>query len=201
MSATMPVGGVRTYAFIGDEELTFAAWAGAVRAGRTVTSSGPLIDLRVDGHGMGDEIRLNAPGGTLVVEAEAHSVQPMTSLEVVHDGRVVDRVEDAAGSGHLRLATQVRATGSGWIAARCEGPGIAWHEWPVRTAAHTSPVYLSGEAIRRDDGADRTYLTTILDGGLAWLDTLAIRADEDRHARIRGIFLEARARLAKGAPD
>ena len=51
MSAGMPVGGVRTYAHLGDEEFTFANWAKAVRAGRTFTTSGPLIDLTVEGRG------------------------------------------------------------------------------------------------------------------------------------------------------
>ena len=43
MWACMPVGGVRTYAQLGDAEFTFANWAQAVRAGRTFTTSGPLI--------------------------------------------------------------------------------------------------------------------------------------------------------------
>ena len=43
MSAGMPVGGVRTYAHLGDEEFAFANWAKAVRAGHTFTTSGPLI--------------------------------------------------------------------------------------------------------------------------------------------------------------
>jgi hypothetical protein len=198
MSATMPVGGVRTYAAIDTADLTFATWAAAVRAGRTVTSSGPLIELRVEGRSIGDDIALPTGGGTLSVEAQASSVQPITALELVHDGRVVERVEEPAGTERLRISTRVQAGGPGWIAARCEGPGIAWHEWPVRTAAHTSPVYLSGPGTRRDDAADRLFLTTIIDGGLAWLDTLAIPADAQRHARIRNVFQEARARLTSG---
>jgi hypothetical protein len=43
---------------------------------------------------------------------------------------------------------------------------------------------------------DRAHLTTILDGGIAWLDRLAIRADEERHARVRQVFLDARRRIA-----
>jgi hypothetical protein len=56
-------------------------------------------------------------------------------------------------------------------------------------------VYLSGPGPVPDASHHRAFLTTILDGGLAWLDRLAIVADEERHARIRGLFTEARARL------
>jgi len=41
MSAGMPVGGVRTYARVGGDELSFASWARAVRAGRTFTTTAP----------------------------------------------------------------------------------------------------------------------------------------------------------------
>jgi len=62
MSAGMPVGGVRTYAHLGDEEFSFQSWACAVRAGRIFTNSGPLIGLAVEGHAPGDEVRLPAGG-------------------------------------------------------------------------------------------------------------------------------------------
>jgi hypothetical protein len=51
MSAGMPVGGVRTYAQLGDEEFTFANWGRAVRAGRTFTTSGPIIGLEIEDKG------------------------------------------------------------------------------------------------------------------------------------------------------
>lgn len=196
MSAGMPVGGVRTYAHTGDEELSFSSWAKAVRGGRTMTSSGPLIELTVEGHPIGDSISVPSGGGTLSVRASAVALQPLSSLEVVLNGRVVLRVDGASGETRLELSSELRVDGGGWIAARCMGPTVLWHIWPIRTAAHTSPVYLVGKDGPPAAEGDRTHLTTILDGGLAWLDTLAIRADDARHERVRQVFLDARRRIA-----
>jgi len=42
---------------------------------------------------------------------------------------------------------------------------------------------------------DATYMMTMLDGGMAWLDTLSIPADPQRQARIRGVFQQAKEAL------
>ena len=195
MSAGMPLGGVRTFAWIGDAGLSFGAWAEAVRAGRTMTSSGPLIDLRVDGRMVGDVVKLPPGGGTLEVVASARAVTDLGSLEIVLDGRVIECVVGRPGQRRLELSTRVHVTGTGWIAARCQGPTLLYHEWPVMTAAHTSPVYLDGPEARVANSSDRVFLSTMLEGGLAWLDSLATRADPQRHDRIRAVFVDARRRL------
>ena len=74
MSAGMPVGNVRTYAYTGDDELSFDSWARAVRAGRTYTTSGPLVRFSVEGRQPGDELKLPAGGGHVHVEAEVTSL-------------------------------------------------------------------------------------------------------------------------------
>jgi hypothetical protein len=171
MSAEMPVGGVRTFAQIGDADLTFATWADAVRGGRTVTSSGPFLDLLVDGQGIGSEVRVGRTGGPVEIDAVARSVFELTALEIVHNGRVVARGDAEPGSHQIRLHERLRVAG-GWLAARAWGPGRALHVWRVRVAAHSSPIYITGEPTTRD-ADDLAYLTAILDGGRAWLGTLA----------------------------
>ena len=55
MSAEVPIGAVRTYThLLDDEPLSFAGWAAAVRAGRTFVSSGPILELQVDGQEPGE---------------------------------------------------------------------------------------------------------------------------------------------------
>ena len=195
MSAGMPVGGVRTYAYTGDDELSFPTWAKAVRSGRTMTSSGPLIELMIEGRTIGDSIALPSGGGTLSVRATAAALQPLSSLEVVYNGQVVARVDGGDGQTRLDLSAELRVDAGGWIAARCMGPTVLWHIWPIRTAAHTSPIYIESKSGPPAAEGDRLHLTTVLDGGLAWLESLAIQADEDRHQRIRQVFLDARRRL------
>ena len=78
MSAEMALGGVRTYARLDpDEPPTFDAWARAVRAGRTLASSGPVLTLAVDGHEPGAIVTLPAGGGRLEVRASAAAAQPI----------------------------------------------------------------------------------------------------------------------------
>lgn len=195
MSATMPVGGVRTYAFIGDQEFSFANWASAVRAGRTFTTSGPLIGLSVEGRVPGDEITLPGNGGTLEVEAWSDSVQPIHVLELVVNGKVVDRAVKEKGSGHIHLKSKLRLNGSAWVAARCVSRLVVWHEWPINVAAHTSPVYVTAGGQDLFNEADATFMLTLLDGGLTYLDTLSIPASRDKQEKIKNVFRSAQADL------
>jgi hypothetical protein len=45
------------------------------------------------------------------------------------------------------------------------------------------------------DNPAAEYLVTIMEGGMAWLDTLATRADSERHAKVRSVFEEAIAEV------
>jgi hypothetical protein len=199
MSAGMPIGGVRTDAFIGRRELTFDAWADAVRGGRTVTSSGPVLELAVEGAGIGDEIRLPAGGGRLEVRATASCIQGIDTIELVHDGEVIAHREAPSNTTTMSLNATIAVGSTGWIAARCTGRRTAWHCWPVRMAAHTSPVYVVvGDRDRPPiSPADRAWFQTMLAGGMAWLDELATPVNPETQRRVRGNFEEAARRLAE----
>jgi hypothetical protein len=192
MSAGMPVGGVRTYARLGDEEFTFANWAKAVRAGRTFTTSGPVIDLQVEGKGMGEAIALPAGGGTLEAQAHAQSVSPFHVLQIIVNGKVVAEEKDEAGTCDAHVATKVRVSGSSWVAARCLSMLKVWHCWPIHMAAHTSPVYVTVDGAEQFNPSDATYMLTLLDGGLTWLDTLSVPASPARQARVRAGLEQAK---------
>ncbi|MHC4714449.1 MAG: CehA/McbA family metallohydrolase, partial [Planctomycetota bacterium] len=61
MGAYCPLGNLRTYARIArNRPFTYENWAQAVRAGRTFATTGPLMDLAVEGRTMGESIRLPA---------------------------------------------------------------------------------------------------------------------------------------------
>jgi hypothetical protein len=45
--------------------------------------------------------------------------------------------------------------------------------------------------------SDATYMLTLIDGGVTWLDTLSIPASPERQARIRGVFEAARSILSQ----
>lgn len=197
MSAGMPVGGARTYAkLLPDDPLTFESWARAVRAGRTFTSSGPLIDLEVDGHSIGDEIRLPHGGGTVEVAARAECLWPINALEVVVNGKVVAGATSKAGAQSLEIREKVKLAGSSWIAARCGSRLVAYHCWPIHLGAHTSPIYVVAGADELFNPSDATYMLTLIDGGLTYLDRLSVRFSEERHRQLKAVYEGVRARLA-----
>jgi hypothetical protein len=201
MGAYMPVGAIRTYALLGqDAPFSFEAWGAAVRAGRTFTTTGPLAALTLDGHQIGDEIQVPARGGTLHLEARAESVVPFAALEIVMNGQVVAAAREvaadpSAGTYVCRLSQPLHVPGSAWVAARVTSQMEGWVGSPRLVAAHTSPVYVVAGGQELFNPSDATFMLTLLEGGLTWLDTLSIPADGERQARNRKVFTDARDHL------
>ena len=67
MSATSLLGGVRTYAHLGNRPFTYENWMHAIRVGNTFVTVGPLGAFRVEGVSPGGQVRLPADGGTVNV--------------------------------------------------------------------------------------------------------------------------------------
>jgi hypothetical protein len=198
MSAGMPVGGVRTYAQLDpNDEFNFDNWGKAIRAGRTFTTSGPLIGITADGREVGDEIKMPAGGGTIETEAWAVCAQPIHGLEVIHNGKIVAKTSSKEGAKRLELKEKIKIDGSGWLAARCYSHHRVWHVWPVNVAAHTSPIYVAVDNQEVFNPSDAMYIMTLVHGGMEWLDTLSIKADEQTHQCLRSIF-EIAERELKG---
>jgi len=201
MYAGMPVGGVRTYARLDkNRAFDFKNWAAAVRAGRTYSTSGPLIELTVDGHTMGEEIRLRGGRGTVEVHAAAESAWPIHRLEVVRNGQIAASTVRKEGARRLEIRTRIPIEGSSWLAARCGSTLQAIHVWPVYLSAHTSPVYITASGKRLFSPSDATYMLTLIDGGLTYLDTLSVRYSEKRHREMKAIYRKAREALRSRMP-
>jgi hypothetical protein len=194
MSASVPVGSNRTYAYLAQQELTFANWAKAVRTGRTFQTTGPLLSFEVDGRHPGEEIRIATGGGTVEVKASAKCYVPIHRLEIVWNGKVVASREERAGAHDLTIHEKVTVDGPGWFAARCS----AWPEppasWNLGVQAHTSAVYVTGDKELFSAPA-AAYLLTLIDGSEAWVKQLATRPGQDEFARVLQVFTEARERL------
>jgi len=196
MGAGMPVGGERTYAYLGQEEFNFENWAKAVRRGNTFMTSGPLLLFRVDGHSPGDDITIDRAGTTVEVQAEAKSFVPFHHLEVVSNGRVIASREDRGGTREMTLKEKVPLAGPGWLAARCSSRQAHLTDmWPLQVCAHTSPVYLRAPGEGLFSAPAASYMLTLIEGSLTWVDNLAAPPDPSRLERVRKVFYEARARL------
>ena len=122
------IGTARVYAYTG-KAFDPDEWFNALKAGRTFVTTGPMLELTVNGEIVGAEIAAR-PGDTLRIKASAsgHRVPPQY-LEVVEQGDVLKSLRQPAGAETVSCDFAFRVRRSTWIAARCAG-------------AHTSPIYV-----------------------------------------------------------
>jgi hypothetical protein len=207
MSAEVPVGAVRTYGhLLSDDALTFDAWAAAVRAGRTFVTSGPILELIVDGHEPGAMIRLRS-AARLEVAVRARAAQPVIGdLELIVNGRVVAAAQAEDGSTELALHETVEIAAGAWIAARSRSGNEIVSAFQTSMAAHTSPVYVEVEGRPFVPSAeDAGVVGLVIEGARTWVAELAAVADPADRARMVAFFdasLETLARrLRAQRPD
>ena len=190
MSAEVPVGAVRTYTRLeSDDEPTFDRWAAAVRSGRTVVSSGPFIELAVEGREPGDVIRLGSPA-RLQVRAQAMAAQPfITDLEVIVNGRVAAATSDRIGVTDQSLDTPLEVADGAWIAARSRSRAVIESAFTTAMAAHTSPVYVevAGRPIQ-PAAVDVAVVEQVILGARTWVAEVAAVAPPTERDRMLAFF-------------
>jgi hypothetical protein len=197
MTAEIPLGAIRTYARLDpDRPLSFGAWADAVRAGRTFVSSGPLVNLEVEGCAVGDVVPLGRNGGTVEVRASASAHLPVIeSLQLVHDGAVVAATARGAGTDRLALSDTVPVSRSGWLAVRVTSRRQIHSAFATSMGAHSSPVYLEVPGRPAFDQADAAAIGMIIDGARTWVERIATVASDAERKRLAAYFETSRARL------
>ena len=206
MSSEVPIGAVRTYTHLRDgDERTFEGWANAVRAGRTFISSGPVLELAVDGHEPGAAVAMTGPG-EVEVEARVIAAQPVVSaLELVVNGRVVAAVTaPGGGSTELTLREPIRIEAGSWVAARSRSGHEIQSAFTTSMAAHTSPVYL--EVAGRPlvpAASDAAVIEQVILGARTWIAELAAIAGPGNRERmlafLDGAVERLRRRMSAGA--
>jgi len=143
-----PVGFERVYVRHEGAAIDYDGFIDALRAGRSFTTNGPMIDFEVDNQaGEGARIALE-PDHTYRVRARARWRAELERLQLVVNGAVVAEqvAPQPLGSraGSLTLEYPLRLTRSAWVAVRVfarmpERP--AWEVAPV-IFAHSSPAYI-----------------------------------------------------------
>lgn len=155
----VPAGFSRVYVQL-DGEFSYDDWLSGLRAGRSFVTTGPMLFATVGGESPGHAIELGAAGGTLRLQAEVISEQPVTFCELVRNGVPVatfmGRSEPRPEGGwRMAIDAPVELASSGWIALRA---------WENRADgrfrfAHTAPWWVDVEgtrlAVRPEE---RTYL-------------------------------------------
>jgi hypothetical protein len=192
MAASSLLGGIRTYAHLGEREFTYENWMQAVRRGNTFVTVGPLAAITVEGVAPGGQVRLPATGGKVNVSWRVESVSlPIEQVEVVMGGFAVAQVEAAAAlsaSGSMELTV----TDSTWIALRVRG---SYRGKPEEIAAHTSAVQVLVDGKALYSTKDAMAVLEQIEGSLAYVDTIAPRPDALRFKQMRATLEAAYNRL------
>ncbi len=136
------IGSVRVYVQT-SSPLKYDEWNHGLAAGRTFVTNGPLLSLSVNGKEPGDEIQLQ-PGksSTVQLKAEAVSIYPMETLDIVQNGKIVASIK-AQDPHRIAIDQSLTISGSGWLAARVTGSGYQPLLMDTYLFAHTSPVYFT----------------------------------------------------------
>ncbi|HSR29810.1 MAG TPA: CehA/McbA family metallohydrolase [Anaerolineae bacterium] len=192
MSASMPVGAVRTYARIDPHEpFTYDSWMEAVRRGETFVTYGPLLEFMVGGRPMGSHIELSSNGGTVDVTWQVASLTiPMSRVELIVNGEIRESlaVSPDQGAGHW----SVKVDKSSWLALLVRGH---YADKPEIIVAHSSPVMISVEGSPMLAAADAVTILEQIEGALAYLDTVGTRAEDVAYKRMRLVLTSAHRTL------
>jgi hypothetical protein len=187
------VGSVRTYVHTGARGLDMDAWFEGLRAGRAFASSGPLVELTIDGRGPGEQVDLPADGNTVDVVGRVRSVTPLDRVFLVCNGETAFEAP-VGGDGRLaQFQMRQRVDNSGWCHLRAEG--ATGDRFPMDVAyvqGFTNPVWIQvgDQPVRSAEAANYA---------LQWIDTLQEMADawpgwraEKERAHVFAQFDEAR---------
>jgi TolB protein len=163
-----PVGLDRVYARI-DGALEPRRFLEAVKAGRTLATNGPLLELSLDGKGPGDELRLPAGRHRLEARVSLRSIVPVDHLELVGPSGVAVSFPLQGDRTSADLSDTIGLEASGWYVLRAYADLARHPVLDIYPFGTTSPVYVTvGEAPVRSAPAAAYFV--------AWIDRLLAAA-------------------------
>ena len=165
------VGSVRTYVYTGGKGLTMEAWLEGLRNGNAFVSTGPLVELTVNGRIPGEEVEL-AASGTVELQGRVRSITPLDKAYIVFNGEVVEEIPFTGDRLELDLSRSFPVSGSGWFHLRVEGKNEERFPLDANFAlGFTNPVWVTvaGQPVRNQASAEYS---------IRWIDKLRAMAEE-----------------------
>ena len=189
---SVPLGYNRTYAKL-DGPLTEANYLKAIRSGRTFATSGPMLILTANGLGCGSDIQYSTRSNEPIqVKAEVRSVQPLNSLELLYNGKVINKINlkklSPSPTFKETLIAKLKPQRSGWFAARATFVGPDDH----MRQAHTSPVYIAVDGKPTASKVDAEYMIRWIDRLLQVANKPGRYSSDAERAEVKAFFQEAR---------
>lgn len=147
---TKLVGSVRTYAHTGGS-VSISSWIDALRKGRTFFSTGPLLDLKINGKLPGEDLRLPPKGGDITVTGFVHSIAPLSKVVLYRNGKEESQI--SGNNGPFTLTAKV--TESSWFSLYAEGPSYRYFDAEYPQASTSAiRVYVGDGKIRNKESAE-----------------------------------------------
>ena len=183
------IGGNRTYVHLGDR-FSYQDWWKGLKSGRCFSTNGPMLLASVGEQLPGAEL---TPSDQTPLSVEVQSSRGVRSLEIVVDGKVVERMELNSEPGTLRRTVSVDTRQAAWLAVRCfetETGNIRY--------AHTGPFYIKGMERAKTYRDDAAFFTKWIDDLKAqdWQDPERGLTDEQRE-QLMELYDRARAFYAE----
>jgi TolB protein len=193
-----PVGLNRVYAEMKPGPLEIKPWLGAIKAGRTFATNGPLLRFSLGGQPIGGEVRLEKKQ-EVRFSAEMFSMVPVDHLQIVCNGKVARELAIDSGGGSAHVQGSIPLGASGWCVLRAFSDKAEYPILDLYPYATTSPVYVSMAGAPVRSAADAVYF-------VAWIDRLisAARSNtswntEAEKESVLSMLREARERYVKVA--
>jgi hypothetical protein len=134
-----------------------------LKTGRTFATNGPLVEFKLGGEMVGNELKFDAPQPAIPFAAKLRSLVPVDHLEIVCNGKVVKDLKLEGKRDTADVSGTIPLNESGWCVLR------AWSdkaEYPVLDKyayATTSSVYVTIAGKRAYSKDDAEYFK-------AWID-------------------------------
>jgi len=128
----------------------------SLKAGRSFATNGPLLEFTLDGHPLGDELRLPAGGRTANARVSLRSNVPIDHLEIVNNGEVVQDIPLAGDRTRADLELRLPVRSSGWFLLRARSDRAMEPVLDLYPYATTSPIYVTvgGAPMRSSEDAE-----------------------------------------------
>ena len=166
------VGSVRTYVYTGGKGLDMDAWFEGLREGRAFVSTGPLVELTVDGRMPGERLELTGGGGSVDVEVRVRSITAIEKVLLLYNGEVIEEFEPTGDRLSFDLNKTYRVSEGGWFHLRAEGAPLDRFPLDATYAqGFTNPIWIEvdGQPVRSRASANYS---------IRWIDKLRQMAEE-----------------------
>ena len=189
-------------------DLTVKNWLGALSAGRSYITNGPLLEFSIDGKEIGETIAMRK-AGTITIKARAYGRANFSRIELIRNGKVIAKKSCKRVDGHYEaeFAEVIRIDKPAWFALRTPPPSVKGDaklkEKVGKNAlgrdlfSHTSPIYVT---VSGKSHFDRTVAKQLLSEMLANRRTIKEKGkfkDAVERGRVLDVYSDGIAAMRK----